>query len=160
MQNDRLLLRDADGPDAIKCVIVLSILLAAVLVTSCGHSVDLKVTGSAAHIKLEYKDENGGQWIGSGVTIPWTYHCAAKDGDSVWLKATNETAAGDVTVQIIGDGETKATDTNANPYGIAQASWSIPAYVYPLFALQERDAPRSRQQSVCLAGCARKSKAD
>ncbi len=127
---------------------VFAVLFFAAVVVSCTSRtyVELTVTGTAASVKVEYVDDHNVSRVDSGVSVPWTYSRAADDRETVWLMATNETTTGEVSAAIISDGQTKATKTTSRPLGSVYVSWSVPSYVYPLFAFQRRGDPSSQRR--------------
>ncbi|MCX7696767.1 MAG: hypothetical protein N2Z72_03620 [Bacteroidales bacterium] len=90
--------------------------------------VTYKVSGTASEVIIMYRDETGSnkiKGISSSSALPWKYEFRVKPDTYVFLQAKNNTASGEVVVEILKGSKVIFTDKSSIPYGTATCSGYI-----------------------------------
>lgn len=90
--------------------------------------VTYRVSGTAEEIIIMYRDETGSnkiKGISSSTALPWKYEFRVKPDTYVFLQAKNNTASGEVKVEILKGNKVIFTEENSIPYGTATCSGYI-----------------------------------
>lgn len=113
---------------ALACVVVAGLLMAGGrrAAPAGGLTVEYRVGGSTRGASLTYHNASGGTEQ-NDVSVPWTLKVApVKRGQFVYLAAQNQFDLGDVTCQIVVNGEVWKESRSGADYGIATCSGALP----------------------------------
>jgi hypothetical protein len=91
-----------------------------------GLTVEYRVGGSTRGASLTYHNASGGTEQ-NDVSVPWSQTISpARRGQFVYLAAQNQFDLGDVTCEIVVNGEVWKTARSGSDYGIATCSGALP----------------------------------
>jgi hypothetical protein len=82
--------------------------LALLALTACQkttHTVRYEVEGTAARVRVTYRNATGALEERTDVTLPWQYEFSAETLDPLTVRVFNPTEAGTVSCRILIDGE-------------------------------------------------------
>jgi hypothetical protein len=95
------------------------------------HRVRYEVSGTAATVRLTYRNATGGDEQQTDVQLPWNMEFTAETLEWLHVRVTNTTTSGTVSCQILIDGEVFKQAESSGALTFASCSGLLPVEATP-----------------------------